>query len=83
MIDIKGWFCTGDVGFVDNDGDIFVLDRRENVYNDMRYYIMPSQIEDLLLLYPFICNVYIIPVLYLNETHLMIFVEKTDPEAQV
>jgi long-subunit acyl-CoA synthetase (AMP-forming) len=83
MISIAGWFCTGDVGFFDNDGDIFVLDRRENVYNGIRYYIMPSQIEDVLLLHPFVCNVYIIPTLYLNKTHLMIFVEKTDPEAQV
>ncbi|XP_012228346.1 luciferin 4-monooxygenase-like isoform X2 [Linepithema humile] len=70
------------VDMQDNDGDIFVLDRKVNIPNDI-HWIIPNYIENVLVQHPHVSSVYIIPMLYLNENHLMIFVEKLDPEAQV
>lgn len=27
IIDFEGWFYMGDIGYIDNDGDVFIVER--------------------------------------------------------
>lgn len=83
MISITGWFYTGDVGYFDHNGDIFVLDHKQNIYYSIEGYIIPSQIEAALRYHSSVYNTCVMPVSYLNKLHLIILVEKSHEEAQV
>ncbi|XP_025158418.1 4-coumarate--CoA ligase 1 isoform X2 [Harpegnathos saltator] len=41
-----GWFYTNDIGYYDNDGDIFVMGRKSNLINFKGYYYSPITIEN-------------------------------------
>lgn len=45
--DADGWFATGDVGYVDEDGDLFLIDRLREVVSVSGFSVYPSEIEDL------------------------------------
>lgn len=42
---ISGWFHTGDVGFMDDDGDLYIVDRIKDMFKMGNYHINPSEIE--------------------------------------
>lgn len=43
--DSEGWFKTGDLGYITEDGEIFYLDRKKEVYKYMNYQVFPSELE--------------------------------------
>jgi long-chain acyl-CoA synthetase len=43
-----GWLRTGDVGFLDSDGDLFLVDRVEEVVTVAGFSVYPSEIEDVI-----------------------------------
>ena len=45
----NGWFYTGDIGYMDEDGFLFVLDRRNDLIISGGENIYPSEIENVLL----------------------------------
>jgi len=47
-----GWYMTGDVGFVDSDGDLFVTGRVDDMMISGGENILPSEIESVLSLHP-------------------------------
>jgi o-succinylbenzoate---CoA ligase len=49
-----GWFLTGDIGFVDEDGFLFVKDRRSDLIISGGENIYPAEIEEALLGHPFV-----------------------------
>ncbi|TKR69594.1 hypothetical protein L596_021734 [Steinernema carpocapsae] len=51
-IDSEGWLHTGDVGYVDEDGFLFVVDRLKEMIKVEGYQVAPAEIEDILLKHP-------------------------------
>jgi long-chain acyl-CoA synthetase len=47
-----GWLATGDVGRIDDDGYLFLLDRKKDVILRGGYTVYPSEIEDALVAHP-------------------------------
>ncbi len=48
----NGWFCTGDVGYVDEEGFLYVLDRRSDLIISGGENVYPAEIESALLAHP-------------------------------
>ncbi|NPD04995.1 AMP-binding protein [Nocardioides sp. zg-1308] len=46
--DGDGWFRTGDVGFLDASGDLFLVDRVEELVLVSGFHVYPSEVEDVL-----------------------------------
>lgn len=48
----NGWFSTGDIGRIDDDGFLFILGRAKNVINFNGMKIFPAEVETVLNQYP-------------------------------
>jgi acyl-CoA synthetase (AMP-forming)/AMP-acid ligase II len=47
-----GWLKTGDLGFVDGDGNVFVVDRLKDLIKVSAHGVAPAELEALLLAHP-------------------------------
>jgi long-chain acyl-CoA synthetase len=47
-----GWFHTGDVGYVDDDGYVFLVDRLKDMINSAGFKIWPREVEEVLFTHP-------------------------------
>lgn len=43
--DSEGWLNTGDLGYFNDVGEIFVVDRKKEVFDHMNYQVFPSELE--------------------------------------
>jgi 2-furoate---CoA ligase len=55
-----GWYFTGDVGYADCDGDIFVTGRVDDMINTGGENVLPAEIESLLSLHPAVAEVAVV-----------------------
>jgi long-chain acyl-CoA synthetase len=46
--DAEGWYATGDVGFLDADGDLFLVDRLRDLVIVSGFNVYPSEVEDVI-----------------------------------
>ncbi|CAN7047099.1 unnamed protein product [Brassica oleracea var. botrytis] len=53
-IDTDGWLHTGDIGFVDDDDEIFIVDRLKELIKFKGYQVAPAELEALLIFHPYI-----------------------------
>lgn len=51
-LDADGWFSTGDIGYLDADGYLFVSDRLKDVFKVDNWLVSPSEIEEVLRQHP-------------------------------
>ncbi|MEU2287224.1 AMP-binding protein [Streptomyces sp. NPDC013178] len=51
-LDADGWLSTGDVGHVDEDGYLFLVDRIKDVFKCDNYLVSPSEVEKALRAHP-------------------------------
>jgi acyl-CoA synthetase (AMP-forming)/AMP-acid ligase II len=51
-LDREGWYHTGDVGYVDEDGYFFVVDRTKELIKYKGLQVAPAELEALLLTHP-------------------------------
>ena len=51
-IDREGWYHTGDVGYVDDDGWFFIVDRTKELIKYKGMQVAPAELEALLLTHP-------------------------------
>ena len=50
--DEDGWFATGDVAYLDHDGDLFLVDRRKELVLVSGFNVYPREVEDVLDAHP-------------------------------
>jgi long-chain acyl-CoA synthetase len=48
----NGWFHSGDIGYVDDDGYIFLVDRVKDMINSAGFKIWPREVEEVLFTHP-------------------------------
>jgi long-chain acyl-CoA synthetase len=51
-IDADGWFHTGDLAYVDPDGDYFIVDRKKDLIIRGGYNVYPREVEEVLYEHP-------------------------------
>lgn len=61
-VDADGWLHTGDIGIVDEDGYLTVVDRLKELIKVKGFQVAPAELESLLLKHPKIADVAVIPV---------------------
>ena len=59
---VDGWLHTGDIGIVDEDGQLEVVDRLKELIKVKGYQVAPAELEALLLKHPKIADAAVIPV---------------------
>ena len=59
---VNGWLHTGDIGFVDPDGNIHITDRLKDMFIVGGFNAYPAEIEGVLLLHPAIAQVAVVGV---------------------
>ena len=61
-IDSDGWLHTGDIGHIDEDGHMFVVDRLKELIKFKGFQVPPAELEALLLTHPAIADSAVIGV---------------------
>ena len=61
-VDADGWLHTGDIGVLDADGYLTVVDRLKELIKVKGFQVAPAELESLLLKHPQIADVAVIPV---------------------
>jgi acyl-CoA synthetase (AMP-forming)/AMP-acid ligase II len=62
MIDADGWLHTGDVGYADEDGCFFIVDRLKELIKYKGMQIAPAELEAVLLSHPLVADAAVIPL---------------------
>ncbi|KAI5395677.1 probable CoA ligase CCL10 [Lathyrus oleraceus] len=60
-INDEGWMITGDLGYFDEKGQFFVVDRIKELIKCNGYQVAPAELEDLLVTHPEISEAGVIP----------------------
>lgn len=55
-IDMDGWLHTGDIGYVDNDEEVFIVDRVKELIKFKGFQVPPAELESLLVSHPAIAD---------------------------
>ncbi|KAL6264996.1 hypothetical protein P5V15_005088 [Pogonomyrmex californicus] len=61
------WFKTGDIGYYDEDGNVFVTERANQVFKYKKKSISPMKIEAVLQSHPAVLDAVVVPVPYAFE----------------
>ncbi|MEJ5255803.1 MAG: 4-coumarate--CoA ligase family protein [Acidimicrobiales bacterium] len=61
-IDAQGWLHTGDIGHIDADGHLYVVDRLKELIKYKGFQVPPAELEALLLTHPAVADAAVIGV---------------------
>jgi 4-coumarate--CoA ligase len=61
-IDADGWLHTGDIGHIDSDGHLYVVDRLKELIKFKGFQVPPAELEALLLTHPAVADAAVIGV---------------------
>ncbi|GFP80142.1 4-coumarate--coa ligase 1 [Phtheirospermum japonicum] len=62
-IDNDGWLHTGDIGYVDDDDELFIVDRLKELIKYKGFHVAPAELEALLIAHPSICDAAVVPMM--------------------
>jgi acyl-CoA synthetase (AMP-forming)/AMP-acid ligase II len=60
-LDSEGWLHTGDIGYVDEGGYFYIVDRVKELIKYKGYQVAPAELEAILLTHPSIADAAVIP----------------------
>ena len=60
-IDPEGWLHTGDIGYADEDGHFFIVDRAKELIKYKGFQVAPAELEAVLLTHPYVADAAVIP----------------------
>ncbi|EPS59940.1 hypothetical protein M569_14863 [Genlisea aurea] len=61
-IDADGWLHSGDIGFIDADDELFIVDRLKEIIKYKGFQVAPAEIESLLIAHPAISDAAVVPM---------------------
>jgi long-chain acyl-CoA synthetase len=59
---VDGWLRTGDLGYVDDDGFFFIVDRKKDLIIRGGYNVYPREVEDVLYRHPAVAEAAVVGV---------------------
>jgi acyl-CoA synthetase (AMP-forming)/AMP-acid ligase II len=62
MLDADGWLRTGDIGHVDDDGYVYVVDRVKELIKYKGWQVAPAELEAVLLSHPAIADAAVVRI---------------------
>lgn len=63
-IDNEGWLHTGDIGYIDDNDEIFIVDRLKELIKYKGFQVAPAELEAMLIAHPNISDAAVVP--YVN-----------------
>jgi long-chain acyl-CoA synthetase len=48
----NGWVFTGDVGYMDSDGYLFLIDRKKDLIKPSGFQVWPREVEEVIAMHP-------------------------------
>ncbi|KAK9665814.1 hypothetical protein RND81_14G138300 [Saponaria officinalis] len=60
-IDSQGWLHTGDIGYVDEDDQVYIVDRVKEIIKFKGFQVPPAELESLLINHPSIADAAVVP----------------------
>lgn len=61
IIDKEGWLHTGDIGFVDEEEELFIVDRLKEIIKYKGYQVAPAELEAMLMAHPMLVDAAVVP----------------------
>ncbi|KAI4329430.1 hypothetical protein L6164_021693 [Bauhinia variegata] len=61
-IDKEGWLHTGDIGYIDDDNELYIVDRLKELIKYKGFQVAPAELEALLLSHPKISDAAVVPM---------------------
>ncbi|KAJ6833518.1 putative 4-coumarate--CoA ligase 5 [Iris pallida] len=61
-IDKEGWLHTGDIGYVDQDDEIFIIDRLKELIKYKGFQVAPAELEAMLITHRNIADAAVVPM---------------------
>jgi acyl-CoA synthetase (AMP-forming)/AMP-acid ligase II len=61
-VDADGWLHTGDIGYADEDGHFFIVDRVKELIKYKGFQVAPAELEAVLLTHPAVADAAVIPL---------------------
>jgi long-chain acyl-CoA synthetase len=62
VFDSQGWFYSGDIAYMDEDGYAYIVDRKKDMINVGGEKVFPSEVEDMMLVHPKIKDLVIVGI---------------------
>jgi acyl-CoA synthetase (AMP-forming)/AMP-acid ligase II len=83
-VDEDGWLHTGDIGYADEDGHFFIVDRVKELIKYKGFQVAPAELEAVLLTHPAVADAAVIPCRddEAGEVPKAFIVTKVDTSAQ-
>ncbi|KAL6977722.1 4-coumarate--CoA ligase 1 [Sarracenia purpurea var. burkii] len=61
-IDKEGWLHTGDIGYIDDDDELFIVDRLKELIKYKGFQVAPAELEAMLLAHPNLSDAAVVPM---------------------
>jgi long-chain acyl-CoA synthetase len=62
VFDREGWFHSGDIAYIDDDGYAYIVDRKKDMINVGGEKVFPSEVEDMMLAHPKIKDLVVVGI---------------------